>query len=82
VRRDAVKARVRRSGAVIWEGRLHSVRVVKQSVEQVGKGTECGIMFEGGWEGFQVGDTVEVLELQQRRPKTADSDTGGVKIDE
>jgi translation initiation factor IF-2 len=44
---------------MVWEGKLQGLRVVKSSVNQVGKGSECGIMFEG-WTDFQVGDQIEL----------------------
>ena len=81
MRRDAQKVRVKRSNQVIWEGRLQQVKQEKQEVEQVGKGAECGLMFDG-FEGFEVGDTLELVELQRRRPKTANTDTGAMRIAE
>jgi translation initiation factor IF-2 len=81
VRRDAHKVRVLRGGKAIFEGRLRKVRVVKQDVEQVDKGGECGLMFDG-FEGFEVGDVLEAVELQRRRPKTASTETGAAKVTE
>lgn len=79
VRRDAHRVRVKRDNRVVWEGRLRQVKQVKQEVQQVGKGNECGLMFDG-FEDFQVGDTLEVVELHKRRPKVDTTDTGATKV--
>ena len=79
VRRDALKVRVKRHGRAVWEGKLLTVKQVKQEVEQVGKGGECGLMFDGYSEA-EVGDTIEVVELVSRRPKLEGTATGAQKI--
>lgn len=79
IRRDALKVRVKRLGNMVWEGRVSQLKQVKQVVEQVGKGSECGIMFDG-FEDFKVGDSVEVVNLQTKQIVTTRTDIGGVKI--
>ena len=31
------------------------------------KGTECGLGFDGGWSGFQVGDQVQCYEVKHEK---------------
>lgn len=81
VRRDTHKVRVKRHGKVVWEGRLMQLKLVKQVVEQVGKGSECGVMFNG-FEEFEVGDEVEVVAQQTRRVASTATETGGLLINE
>ena len=80
VRRDAVLVRVKRVGVVQWEGRIRELKQSKNNVDQVGKGSECGIMLSG-WEDFQVGDKLEILEMQAAKPKISSTLSGAVKID-
>ena len=56
------KVRVLREGVKVYEGVLASLKNVKKDVQEMRKGTECGMGFEGGWEGFEVGDQVQVYE--------------------
>ena len=81
VRRDAHRVRVKRDNRVVWEGRLIQVKQVKQEVDQVGKGSECGLMFDG-FEEFEVGDSLEVVEMQKRRPKVDATATGATRLAE
>ena len=81
MRRNALKAVVKRNGAVVWEGKLTDLKVVKQQVDQVGQGGECGVMFEG-FDGFEVGDAVEVYERVERAAKAETTALGGVKLQE
>jgi len=53
------RVKVKRAGKVIWTGVLGSLRNVKVDAEEMGYGTECGIGFEGDWEGFKVGDIIQ-----------------------
>lgn len=80
VRRDAVLVRVKRMGVVQWEGRIRELKQAKNNVDQVGKGSECGIMLLG-WEDFQVGDKLEILEMQAAKPKLSSTASGAVKIE-
>lgn len=81
VRRDALHVRVKRYGEIVWQGRIRQLKQGKSDADQVGAGSECGIMFHD-WEDFQVGDQVEVVELMSRQPKVKSTDTGAVVIDE
>lgn len=81
MRRDALHVRVRRHGEVIWQGKIRQLKQGKNTAEQVGAGSECGIMFHD-WESFQIGDKVEIVEVVTRQPKVKSTDTGAVVIDE
>ncbi len=60
-------ARLRRAGKVEAEGRIVSLRRVKDEVKEVRAGTECGIHLEG-YEGYRPGDLIECFEVQKIRP--------------
>lgn len=60
-------SRVRRGGNVEFEGRLSTLRRVKDEVKEVRAGTECGIRLED-FESYQVGDLIECFEVQKLRP--------------
>ena len=59
-------ARVRRGRKVVFEGKIASLRRFKDDVREVAQGFECGIALEG-FDAFEVGDTLEVYELEQIR---------------
>lgn len=42
-------------------GTVNSLKNVKKDVQEMRKGTECGMGFEG-WEGFEVGDMIQTFE--------------------
>ena len=54
---------VKRGKAIVHEGKLTSLRRVKDTVEEVSEGLECGV-FVDGWLEWQPGD--EVREGGQR----------------
>ena len=62
----AAHARVRRGRKVVFEGKIASLRRFKDDVREVAQGFECGIALEG-FDAFEVGDTIEVYELEQIR---------------
>lgn len=57
-------ARVKRGREIIYDGKIQTLRHLKDDVKEVTMGMECGVTFEN-WEGFQEGDTVEVHEMVQ-----------------
>ncbi len=63
VTRNAL-CRVRRGGEQVYEGRIATLKHLKDDVREVTMGMECGITFEN-WEGFQEGDKVEAFEMVQ-----------------
>ncbi|KAK3816628.1 MAG: translation initiation factor IF-2 [Benniella sp.] len=53
--------RIVREGEVIWEGRLSSLKRVKEDIQEAKKGTECGMEFEG-FQEFKEGDMIQSLK--------------------
>ncbi|CAH2355646.1 translation initiation factor IF-2, mitochondrial [[Candida] railenensis] len=52
---------VERKGKEVFKGKLSSLKHVKDDVNEVKKGSECGIQLEG-WEEFEKGDVIKVYE--------------------
>ncbi|PWN35423.1 uncharacterized protein FA14DRAFT_160573 [Meira miltonrushii] len=44
---------------ILYEGRLDSLKQVKKEVDEMRKGTECGMSFADGFENFQAGDLIQ-----------------------
>jgi translation initiation factor IF-2 len=63
VQRGAL-CRVRRGNEVVWEGKIASLKNVKQDVREMIAGQDCGIQFEG-WQDFAEGDVIEAFALVQ-----------------
>ncbi|MEW6326544.1 MAG: translation initiation factor IF-2 [Thermodesulfobacteriota bacterium] len=61
------KARLIRDGAVIYNGRLASLRRFKEDVREVQSGYECGISLEN-YNDVKVGDVIEAYILKEVRP--------------
>jgi translation initiation factor IF-2 len=55
--RDA-KGRVRRGEDVIFDGPLHSLKIVQEDVKEVRTGLDCGVALEG-FSDFKEGDIIE-----------------------
>lgn len=66
--RTASVYRVVRDGKVVGEGPLGSLQVLKEKVESVAKGKDCGIAVEGCTE-YEVGDKVQAVKKSTARPK-------------
>lgn len=49
-------------------GRVSSLKNVKKDVEEMRKGSECGMGFDD-WEGFEVGDQVQTYEQVREKRK-------------
>jgi len=62
--RRGEQVRVRRDGAVVFEGRLTSLKHLKEDIREIGAGRDCGILLEG-FDGFQEGDIIEVYTLEE-----------------
>ncbi|KAK5701079.1 translation initiation factor IF-2 [Elasticomyces elasticus] len=61
------RVRVMRGGEKVYDGTISSLKNVKKDVQEMRKGTECGMGFEG-WEGFEVGDSVQTYEeIREKR---------------
>jgi len=63
MRRNA-HARLLREGAVKWEGKISSIRRIKEDVKEVAQGFECGISLENTPE-LKAGDILEAYELEE-----------------
>ncbi|MDX2111753.1 MAG: translation initiation factor IF-2 [Verrucomicrobiota bacterium] len=61
VNRDA-KARLLRKGKVEFEGSVSTLRRFKDDANEVRSGFECGMRL-GNYDGYQVGDIIEVYEI-------------------
>ncbi|KAL7790325.1 hypothetical protein V8C37DRAFT_384748 [Trichoderma ceciliae] len=71
VRNGSVKkssrVKVLRRGEVIYDGKIDTLKHVKKDVQEMGKGTECGIGLED-FEGFQPDDQIQTYEeIKERR---------------
>ena len=60
------KIRLMRSGIVIYEGTLGSLKRFKDDVKEVKEGYECGITIEG-YNDIKEGDVVEAYELVEKK---------------
>jgi translation initiation factor IF-2 len=67
VRRNA-SARLIRDNVVVHEGKIASLRRVKEDVEEVASGFECGINM-GRFQDIKEGDIIEVFELEAVAPR-------------
>jgi len=56
------KIRVVREGEVISETKLKSLKKVKEEVNKVEKGNDCGMLFDPPID-FQIGDVVESFRV-------------------
>jgi translation initiation factor IF-2 len=56
--------RVKRGNELVFDGKLDSLKNVKQDVREMIAGQDCGIKFDG-WEDFKEGDVIEAFELVQ-----------------
>jgi len=59
-----VKARLVRSGTVVHEGKIGSLRRFKDDVSEVKAGFECGITFDK-YSDVKVGDVIEVFTVER-----------------
>jgi translation initiation factor IF-2 len=67
IRRNA-SARVLRDNVVVYEGRVASLRRVKEDVEEVAAGFECGIGL-GRYQDIKEGDVIETFLLEEVAPR-------------
>ena len=67
IRRN-VSARVLRDNVVVYEGRVASLRRVKDDVEEVAAGFECGIGL-GRYQDIKEGDVIESFLLEEVAPR-------------
>ncbi len=67
IRRNA-SARVVRDNVVVHEGRVTSLRRVKEDVDEVSMGFECGISL-GRYQDIKEGDIIEAFVLDEAAPR-------------
>ncbi|KAK6448136.1 hypothetical protein FP744_10004386 [Trichoderma asperellum] len=61
------RVKVIRRGEVIYDGKIDTLKHVKKDVQEMGKGTECGIGLEE-FDGFQADDQIQTYEeIKERR---------------
>ncbi len=65
IRRTA-KVRVIHDGVVVWDGRIASLRHVKDEARELQAGMDCGISLEG-YQDFEVGDILEVYDVIEEK---------------
>jgi translation initiation factor IF-2 len=56
--------RLVREGAVVWTGKVGSLRRFKDDVKEVEEGLECGIVLEG-FQDVKEGDVLEFFEIKE-----------------
>jgi len=56
------QCRVRRSGSMVYEGKVATLKHLKDDVREVTLGMECGLTFDD-WTEFKEGDIVEAFEM-------------------
>ena len=61
---SSARYRILRNKAVIWDGKLQSLKHFKDEVKEVTGQQECGVHF-AGFEGFAEGDTIECYILEE-----------------
>lgn len=76
----AARIRVLRSGEVLFEGLMQSLKREQQDVDTVAKGVECGMIVEE-WVNFQVGDVVQCITDFRRMPKFVSTQNGSARIE-
>ncbi|MEO8070662.1 MAG: translation initiation factor IF-2 [Acidobacteriota bacterium] len=64
IRSGDAQARLLRDSAVVWSGKLASLKRFKDDVSEVKVGTECGIALER-YTDMKVGDIIEVITLER-----------------
>jgi len=62
VRRSAT-ARLSRDGAVVWSGKIASLRRAEEDVRDVKAGFECGMTLEG-FQDIKIGDQLEFVQIE------------------
>ena len=59
--RKGGNVRVMQGDAIIFQGKLRTLRNLKADVDRVDEGNDCGLSFKG-WEEIEVGQTVECYD--------------------
>ncbi|MEE9393633.1 MAG: translation initiation factor IF-2 [Planctomycetota bacterium] len=69
--RSIARARLTRDGIVIFEGKIASLRHVKDDVKEMKDGQECGVRLEG-FDDIKVGDIIEPYEIEKIKRTLSD----------
>lgn len=64
--RKTARVRLIRDGIVIWDGKIASLRHVKDEVKELQAGMDCGISLEG-YQDFEEGDVLEVYDVVEEK---------------
>jgi translation initiation factor IF-2 len=67
IRRNAA-ARILRDNVIVHEGRITSLRRIKEDVDEVATGFECGINL-GRFQDVKEGDIIESFMLEEVTPR-------------
>ncbi len=68
--RSEQRFKVLRSGEVVFEGPVTSLKRHKLEVDSVGRGTECGVLLDG-FNDMQPGDLLQCITVELRTPGAA-----------
>ncbi|KAI5204823.1 initiation factor 2 [Aureobasidium subglaciale] len=60
------RVRVTRGEEKVYDGTVDSLKNVKKDVQEMRRGTECGMGFDG-WENFEVGDMIQTFEERTQK---------------
>jgi translation initiation factor IF-2 len=60
------RVRVMRGEEKVYDGTISSLKNVKKDVQEMRKGSECGMGFDG-WEAFEVGDQIQTYEERSEK---------------
>ncbi|KAI5239627.1 initiation factor 2 [Aureobasidium subglaciale] len=60
------RVRVTRGEEKVYDGIVNSLKNVKKDVQEMRRGTECGMGFDG-WENFEVGDMIQTFEERTQK---------------
>lgn len=61
---SSVRLISKESGQIVFEGKIKTLKRMKDDVSEVLSGFECGILLDG-YNDFVVGDTIEVFEINE-----------------
>ena len=65
VRRTA-RVRIIRDGIVVWDGKIASLKHLKDEAKELQAGMDCGLSFEG-YQDFEEGDVLEVYDVIEEK---------------
>jgi len=60
--------RLVRDSTVVWQGKVASIRRIKDDVKEVAEGLECGISLDN-YDNYKEGDVLEAFEIEEVKTK-------------